>query len=84
MQADNAIVATDLVPGSPADTTELIGEQLHSVSQKSLKICLLGYRSQPYGGGQGVYLRYLSKALVEAGHTVDRDAQRAESQTATV
>jgi glycosyltransferase involved in cell wall biosynthesis len=36
-----------------------------------LRIALLGYRSQPYGGGQGVYLRYLSKALVEAGHTVD-------------
>jgi glycosyltransferase involved in cell wall biosynthesis len=38
---------------------------------KPLRIALLGYRSQPYGGGQGVYLRYLSKALVEAGHTVD-------------
>lgn len=36
-----------------------------------LKICLLGYRSDPYGGGQGIYLKYLSKALVEAGHTVD-------------
>jgi glycosyltransferase involved in cell wall biosynthesis len=32
---------------------------------------LLGYRSQPHGGGQGVYLRYLSKALVDAGHSVD-------------
>jgi MMP alpha-(1->4)-mannosyltransferase len=32
---------------------------------------LLGYRSQPYGGGQGVYLRYLSKGLVDAGHKVD-------------
>jgi glycosyltransferase involved in cell wall biosynthesis len=31
----------------------------------------LGYRSQPYGGGQGVYLKYLSKALVDAGHQVD-------------
>ncbi len=31
----------------------------------------MGYRSQPHGGGQGVYLRYLSKALVEAGHSVD-------------
>ena len=38
---------------------------------KPLRIALLGYRSQPYGGGQGVYLRYLSKALVEAGHRVD-------------
>lgn len=36
-----------------------------------MRIALLGYRSQPYGGGQGVYLRYLSKALVDAGHTVD-------------
>ncbi|MEM6300298.1 MAG: glycosyltransferase family 4 protein [Pseudomonadota bacterium] len=31
----------------------------------------MGYRSQPFGGGQGIYLRYLSKALVEAGHQVD-------------
>ena len=31
----------------------------------------MGYRSQPFGGGQGVYLKYLSKALVDAGHTVD-------------
>ena len=34
-------------------------------------MALLGYRSQPHTGGQGIYLRYLSKALVEAGHTVD-------------
>jgi glycosyltransferase involved in cell wall biosynthesis len=37
----------------------------------SLKICLLGYRSNPYSGGQGIYLRYLSKALTLAGHQVD-------------
>ena len=36
-----------------------------------LHIALLGYRSQPFGGGQGIYLHYLSKALVEAGHRVD-------------
>jgi len=40
-------------------------------SRQPLKIALLGYRSHPYGGGQGVYIKYLSKALVEAGHTVD-------------
>ena len=39
--------------------------------QTPLRIALLGYRSAPYGGGQGVYIRYLSKALVEAGHSVD-------------
>lgn len=38
--------------------------------RRSLRICLLGYRSDPFGGGQGVYLRYLSKALLEAGHQV--------------
>lgn len=45
-----------------------IAEGLH---QHSLKICILGYRSHPYGGGQGIYIRYLSKALLEAGHEVD-------------
>jgi glycosyltransferase involved in cell wall biosynthesis len=39
--------------------------------RRALKVCLLGYRSAPFGGGQGIYLKYLSKALVEAGHTVD-------------
>lgn len=40
-------------------------------NEKTLKICLLGYRSSPTSGGQGVYISYLSKALVEAGHSVD-------------
>jgi len=35
-----------------------------------LRIALLGYRGNPYSGGQGIYLKYLSKALSEAGHTV--------------
>ncbi len=39
--------------------------------ESPLRIALLGYRSQPYGGGQGVYLRYLSKGLVDQGHSVD-------------
>jgi glycosyltransferase involved in cell wall biosynthesis len=42
-----------------------------SLLKPTLKICLLGYRSQPYGGGQGIYIKYLSKALVDAGHEVD-------------
>jgi len=44
---------------------------VHSAAERPLRIALLGYRSQPHGGGQGVYMRYLSKALVDAGHTVD-------------
>ena len=39
--------------------------------ERPLKICLLGYRSNPYSGGQGIYIKYLSKALIEAGHQVD-------------
>ena len=36
-----------------------------------LRIGLLGYRSNPFSGGQGVYLKYLSKGLVQLGHQVD-------------
>jgi glycosyltransferase involved in cell wall biosynthesis len=36
-----------------------------------LRIALLGYRSHPHVGGQGIYLQYLSKALVDLGHAVD-------------
>ncbi len=42
-----------------------------SLPQRPLRIALLGYRSKPTGGGQGIYLRYLSRALCEAGHQVD-------------
>ena len=30
----------------------------------------MGYRSAPFSGGQGVYLRYLSQALMLLGHQV--------------
>jgi glycosyltransferase involved in cell wall biosynthesis len=36
-----------------------------------LKIALLSYRSNPHVGGQGIYLRHLSRELVELGHTVE-------------
>jgi len=36
-----------------------------------LRIALLSYRSNPYSGGQGVYVHYLSRALAELGHSVD-------------
>ena len=38
---------------------------------KPLKICLLGYRSKPHCGGQGIYIKYLSSALARMGHEVD-------------
>ena len=39
--------------------------------RNSLNICLLTYRGNPASGGQGVYVKYLSKALRELGHGVD-------------
>ncbi|HEY5697008.1 MAG TPA: glycosyltransferase family 4 protein [Acidimicrobiales bacterium] len=36
-----------------------------------LRIAYLSYRGKPHVGGQGVYTRHLSKALVDLGHTVE-------------
>lgn len=36
-----------------------------------MRVALLSYRSKPHVGGQGVYIRHLSRALVELGHTVE-------------
>ena len=39
--------------------------------KKPLKIAILSYRSAPFGGGQGIYVYELSKALNSIGHNVD-------------
>lgn len=57
-----------------APSTELgrdVPSTADCMAQPALKICLLGYRSAPFGGGQGIYIKYLSKALVDCGHQVD-------------
>jgi glycosyltransferase involved in cell wall biosynthesis len=36
-----------------------------------LRIALTSYRSKPHCGGQGVYVRHLSRELVALGHTVE-------------
>jgi len=43
----------------------------HRSPQGALKICLLTYRGNPTSGGQGVYINYLSRALIDLGHQVD-------------
>lgn len=45
-------------------------DALSASEQRPLRIALLGYRSAPFSGGQGVYLRYLSQALQALGHQV--------------
>lgn len=39
--------------------------------EKPLKICMISYRSNPHCGGQGVYVRNLSRALTDLGHHVE-------------
>src|SRR4051794_8398323 len=39
--------------------------------RRSLRVALLSYRSKPHCGGQGIYLRHLSRELVALGHTVE-------------
>lgn len=36
-----------------------------------LKIAILSYRSAPFGGGQGIYVKDISHALSSLGHSVD-------------
>jgi glycosyltransferase involved in cell wall biosynthesis len=38
---------------------------------RALRIALLSYRSKPHSGGQGVYVRHLSRELAALGHRVE-------------
>jgi glycosyltransferase involved in cell wall biosynthesis len=40
-------------------------------ADRPLRIALLAYRGKPHVGGQGVYVRHLSKALTDLGHHVE-------------
>ena len=41
------------------------------MDDRPLRIALLCYRSKPHCGGQGVYVRALSRELVALGHAVE-------------
>jgi glycosyltransferase involved in cell wall biosynthesis len=61
-----------LINASAQSVGDALSTSAHagSLSSGPLRIALLGYRSAPFSGGQGVYLKYLSRALVKQGHTV--------------
>ncbi len=40
-------------------------------TDRPLRIAYLSYRGKPHVGGQGVYTRHLTKALVDLGHSVE-------------
>ena len=41
------------------------------MAERPLRIAYLAYRGKPHVGGQGVYTRHLTKALVDLGHDVE-------------
>ncbi len=61
-------------PGARECDSQVSRHHLDVLRQKKegpLRICLLSYRSNPHCGGQGVYLKNLSRALKDLGHHVD-------------
>lgn len=56
-----------LAPGAP-DLTATSGS---AGSERPLRIALLSYKGNPFCGGQGVYVRHLSRELARLGHTVE-------------
>src|SRR6202012_3823365 len=54
----------------PSRTQILIRCPVASVT-RPLRIALLSYRSKPHSGGQGVYVRHLSRELAARGHHVE-------------
>lgn len=48
----------------------MILNRTDAAQTSALRICLLSYRSNPHCGGQGVYVKNLSRALRDLGHGV--------------
>lgn len=44
---------------------------MSGVDDNPLRVALLSYRSKPHCGGQGIYLRHLSRELAGLGHAVE-------------
>jgi glycosyltransferase involved in cell wall biosynthesis len=44
---------------------------MHPGPDDPLRLAYLSYRGKPHVGGQGVYTRHLTKALVDLGHSVE-------------
>src|ERR1700753_3727396 len=56
---------SDVQPHAPGD------QRSHNPALPPLRIALLSYRSKPHCGGQGVYVRQLSRELAAQGHRVE-------------
>jgi glycosyltransferase involved in cell wall biosynthesis len=56
---------------NPGVTPCLSGLTQGQASDRPLRVALLSYRSKPHCGGQGIYLRHLSRELATLGHRVE-------------
>lgn len=54
-------------PGEPSVASGASAAEGH----RPLRIALLAYRGDPFCGGQGIYVRHLSRELVALGHQVE-------------
>lgn len=74
MDSGDAGIATRSGAGS-ASTLASIRQQPAGTRRRAdpdaLRIALLGYRSNPFSGGQGIYIAALARALTDLGHHVD-------------
>ena len=48
-----------------------VQRELDRLREGPLRLAYLTYRGKPHVGGQGVYTRHLTKALVDLGHHVE-------------
>ena len=49
----------------------MIQVSMNKINDKPLRILMPSYRSHPYTGGQGIYMRLVTKAMLDLGHTVE-------------
>ncbi|MFE0777328.1 glycosyltransferase family 4 protein [Streptomyces sp. NPDC058861] len=54
----------------PGDVPRVLG-RARTGGTSTLRIALLTYKGNPFCGGQGVYVRHLSRELARLGHTVE-------------
>ena len=48
-----------------------MNEKINSLQDRPLSILMPSYRSHPYTGGQGIYMRLVTKAMRDLGHKVE-------------
>lgn len=73
VQDTGSVPAEAVTSGSArARTPELApGGELAEDGERPLRIALLSYKGNPFCGGQGVYVRHLSRELARLGHRVE-------------